>query len=151
MAGAAPGASGGCVSTAKEIESGIAVRSSGMFTALMTPALSGVVKAHAKGDALHRSAELLVTVTRERLATGVTPENSEALVPGRLPAVPNDPFADGKPLIANRAGDARVVYSVGPDGEDDGGPPAAGVQLPEGDDDIGLRLPVSAGMPFDAP
>jgi hypothetical protein len=151
MAGTGPGASGDFITTVKEIESDIAVRRVGMFTALMTPALSGVVKTQAKGDALHRVADVLVAATRERLVMGAIPETLEALVPGGLPAVPRDPFTDGKPLIANRAGDAWVVYSVGPDGEDDGGPPAAGVQPPEGNDDVGLRLQVSAGTPTDAP
>jgi hypothetical protein len=37
-----------------------------------------------------------------------------------------------------------LVYSVGPDGEDDGGPvtpsPAAGTDTVEGNDDVGLRM-----------
>jgi hypothetical protein len=38
--------------------------------------------------------------------------------------------------------EAWLVYSVGPDGEDDGGPPPAGAEPAEGNDDVGLRLAV---------
>jgi len=33
-----------------------------------------------------------------------------------------------------------TVYSVGPDGEDDGGPPAPDCKSLEGDDDTGLSI-----------
>jgi len=33
-----------------------------------------------------------------------------------------------------------MVYSVGPDGEDDGGPTAPGAEKVEGNDDVGLRM-----------
>ena len=38
--------------------------------------------------------------------------------------------------------DSWLVYSVGPDGEDDGGPVPAGAKPVEGNDDVGLRLAV---------
>ncbi len=151
MAGATPGGFGDSISVAKGIESDIAVRRAGLFTALMTPAMSGVVKTQAKGEALHRSADVLVAATRRRLVMGAPPETIEALVPGGLPALPRDPFTAREPLIAKQDGDAWVVYSVGPDGEDDGGPPTAGAQPPEGNDDVGLRLQVSAGTPSNGP
>lgn len=134
-----------------EIEAMLRERRTGIFSAMFAPALSGVLRSEARGQASHAAADVLVAVTRERLASGVTPETVDALVPGRLPVVPRDPFADGKPLIARRVGGIWSVYSVGPDGEDDGGPPAAGVQPPEGNDDVGLRLQVSAGTASDAP
>ncbi len=39
---------------------------------------------------------------------------------GLLREVPADPF-DGKPLRCKRTADGLMVYSVGPDGEDNGG------------------------------
>lgn len=144
MAGADLDAPSDFIGTANEIESDIALRRAGMFTALMTPALSGVVKTQAKATALHRLAEVLVAATHVRLAGGALPDTVGALVPASLPAVPRDPFTNGKPLVAKRSGDAWVVYSVGPDGEDDGGPPVPDAQPPEGNDDIGLRLRGSA-------
>jgi hypothetical protein len=63
-------------------------------------------------------------------------------VPAALAALPRDPFTADKPLIAKRSDDGWVVYSVGPDGEDDGGPAARGADAENGSDDVGLRMPV---------
>lgn len=51
------------------------------------------------------------------------PETLEALTPAYLQAVPRDPFGDGTPLRYRRTKDRYVLYSVGPDGKDDGGTP----------------------------
>jgi hypothetical protein len=48
------------------------------------------------------------------------PARLEDLTPEYLPRVPADPF-DGKPLRLKRDGKDVIVYSVGPDGQDDGG------------------------------
>lgn len=45
------------------------------------------------------------------------------LVPNYLPAVPMDPFADNAPLRYIRTGTHFVLYSIGPDGADNGGTP----------------------------
>jgi len=51
---------------------------------------------------------------------GAPPEKWADLVPEYLPDVPADPFADGPLKLQHR--DGRVfIYSVGPDGKDDGG------------------------------
>jgi len=92
----------------------------------------------------HRhKAELLcaaaaLAVERYRLARGHWPERLEDLVPDYLAAVPADPF-DGRPLRLRRLPDGIVVYSVGPDRQDDSGkldrsqPGAPGT-------DVGFRL-----------
>ncbi len=54
--------------------------------------------------------------------TGSNPERLADLVPGILPAVPADPFGSG-PLIYRRTDDGYQLYSVGPNGKDDGGTP----------------------------
>ena len=54
--------------------------------------------------------------------------------------MPRDPFTDDKPLLLKRTDAFWTVYSVGPDGEDDGGPPAPGTEKAEDNDDVGLRL-----------
>jgi hypothetical protein len=82
-----------------------------------------------------------------RLAGRAAPETVESLVPENLPDVPRDPFTDGKPLLAKRADDKWIVWSVGPDGENDGGPPPAGADAEPGNDDVGLRMAVPAAMP----
>ena len=49
------------------------------------------------------------------------PPSLTALVPGYLKAVPTDPFALSGPLRYKLVGAKYVLYSVGPDGKDDGG------------------------------
>jgi len=74
----------------------------------------------------------------------VLPERVEDLVPEYLDSVPEDPVT-GKALRYRAASDAYVVYSVGPDGKDDGGkqlretPVPARATLPAGTD-MGIRV-----------
>jgi hypothetical protein len=51
---------------------------------------------------------------------GHWPRSVEAMVPRYMAQVPADPY-DGKPLRLRLLPDGLVVYSVGPDGEDNGG------------------------------
>jgi hypothetical protein len=53
------------------------------------------------------------------------PASLQDLLPDYLVAIPTDPFS-GKPLLANAATGAFVIYSVGPDCRDDGGSPIQG-------------------------
>lgn len=85
-----------------------------------------------------RCAATLVAVERFRLARGRWPETLAALVPeGFLTRVPTDPFSR-KPLRLQPLEDGIAVYSVGPDGQDDGGNlhPQANVT----GTDLGMRL-----------
>jgi len=50
------------------------------------------------------------------------PNSLDDLVPAYLAQIPADPFGDG-PLKAVRTDRALAIYSVGPDGVDDGGKP----------------------------
>jgi hypothetical protein len=71
-----------------------------------------------------------LAVERFRLARGRWPESLADVVPEVLAAVPADPF-DGQPLRYRRTAGGVVIYSIGPDGADDGGtfrydPPRSG-------------------------
>ncbi|MBN2579275.1 MAG: hypothetical protein JXB10_09815 [Pirellulales bacterium] len=55
-----------------------------------------------------------------RRAHGKLPATLDDLVPEFLPAVPQDPFT-GKPLVYRRTPKGYKLYSLGPDGKDDGG------------------------------
>jgi hypothetical protein len=52
------------------------------------------------------------------------PASLQELAPKYLPAVPKDPFG-GKELHYRKEGQSYVLYSCGPDGDDDGGQPRA--------------------------
>jgi hypothetical protein len=86
---------------------------------------------------------------------GLYPADLDALVPNYLPEVPRDPFADA-PLLSDfrepvsRAHPAAqrepegakvlVIYSVGPDGDDDGGRDIGRGVEADSDGDIALTL-----------
>ena len=67
-----------------------------------------------------RTAVTSLAIKRYRLAKGKLPEKLDDLVPAYLAAAPQDPF-DGKPLRYKKLVKGYVVYSVGEDGEDNGG------------------------------
>jgi len=52
------------------------------------------------------------------------PASLHALAPAYLKAVPADPFSTGM-LKYKKTGESYILYSVGPDGRDDGGQPSA--------------------------
>ena len=54
------------------------------------------------------------------LERGRLPATPGDVVPAYLPRVPDDPFGTG-PLRARIEGNALIIYSIGPDGVDDGG------------------------------
>ena len=58
-----------------------------------------------------------------KLEHGAYPTSLSALVPQYLKAVPADPFALSGPLRYKLQGAKYLLYSVGPDGKDDGGQP----------------------------
>lgn len=115
-------------------------RSPGMMSSLIVPALGGVFRAQAQDVARQRAATALVAATKQRLETGAVPETFDQLAAQLVPPASRDPFTADQPLVMKRTDDALLVYSIGPDGEDDGGPVAPGVDKVEGNDDIGLRM-----------
>jgi hypothetical protein len=66
-----------------------------------------------------------MALERFRAERGHYPTSLSELVPGQLRRVPRDPFARGreelKYLAMESAGQRRLLYSVGPDGEDQQG------------------------------
>ena len=77
--------------------------------------------ATATAEALNRATDAALGVARYRLKHGKTPTELGLMVPMFLPEVPKDPFT-GEPLRYRVEKDGFVVYSVGKDGVDDGGP-----------------------------
>ena len=75
----------------------------------------------------HMSQNLLLVTTLAlrsyHAEQGNYPETLAALVPATLSRVPEDPFAREGRLRYRRTDDGYLLYSVGPDGKDDGGKP----------------------------
>jgi hypothetical protein len=64
---------------------------------------------------------------------GYAPARLEELVPKYLSKVPQDPFSDKPMIYRPQGGGSWLVYSVGPDGLDDGGKPASKGRQVKGD------------------
>jgi hypothetical protein len=77
----------------------------------------------ARAEAGSSTLLMLLALRGFRVEKGRYPETLQELVPGWLQRVPADPFAAGAPLRYHRRGSRFVLYSVGPDGVDDGGRP----------------------------
>jgi hypothetical protein len=58
-----------------------------------------------------------------KLEHAIYPSTLTALVPSYLDAVPDDPFNISEPLKYRLTSTGYVLYSIGPDGNDDGGRP----------------------------
>ncbi len=129
---------------AKAIEDRLGDSRRGIVTSLLAPALSGCIRGGVRSHALHQAAAVAVAATRYRIEKGGLPESLDDLVPAFLPVEPVDPFAANEQLLLKQTDDALLIYSVGPDGEDDGGPFLPGTEPAAGNDDIGLRLPQSS-------
>ncbi|MEN9665756.1 MAG: hypothetical protein RLZZ326_2119 [Planctomycetota bacterium] len=116
----------------------------GVMSRILTPWIGKVVQSQTRAVAQHRAAAALIAATKHRLETDQMPESLEALVPGELPTLPLDPFTTDAPLRLKLTPEECVVWSVGPDGEDDGGPQPPDAEHDTGNDDIGLRMRTAA-------
>jgi hypothetical protein len=94
----------------------------GLLTAYLAPALSRCAEVAATADARRDTARAGLAAARYRAAHAKLPDKPEDLLGESLPVWPSDPF-DGKPLKWKRTDKELVIYSIGPDGKDDGGTP----------------------------
>ncbi len=97
------------------------------ITQMLVPAVNSIAMIDLRGIARMDCAITALEVERYRLAEGRLPETLEALVPKFIEGVPIDPF-DEQPLRYNRLDKGYTIYSIGEDGEDNGGVPKAKVE-----------------------
>jgi hypothetical protein len=90
------------------------------FALLILPALSKVGAAEMKIISAVRATQVALAAERFRRATGHWPKSQDQLVPTFLKAPLLDPF-DDQPIRIRQLDDGLVVYSIGPDNNDDGG------------------------------
>src|SRR5438445_1870660 len=91
-----------------------------MISGVVLPASSKAYLRHAESLAALRLAQTVLAVERFRLSGQRLPSDLDELVPDFLPQIQADPF-DGAPLRYKLLSKGYVVYSIGPDGHDDGG------------------------------
>jgi hypothetical protein len=102
----------------KRLESTVA--SQPLLVQLLAPSTSQVAGAVRRTQSALRCAIVAIALERYRLAHHRWPESLSALVPAYLSSVPTDPY-DGASLRIRGKTDRVVVYSVGPDGQDNDG------------------------------
>jgi hypothetical protein len=92
-----------------------------VFSHMLLPSLQKSDDKEADIEGRLRAAEVALAVERFRnLHQGALPQELSQLVPSFLTAVPADPI-DGEPLRYHKLDRGYVVYSIGTDGQDDGG------------------------------
>lgn len=92
-----------------------------IMTGMLLPAMEKFIARDVNHRAQARTALVALAIERFRLANnGKLPSELPSLIPAYLEKVPIDPF-DGQPLRYKRTDKGYMVYSIGPDGVDDGG------------------------------
>jgi hypothetical protein len=108
-----------------------------ILSTLLLPAVKKVGQATLRDQVLVVCAETALATERFRLAHKRWPKSLDELRPAFLAQLPRDPYT-GESLRYARRDDGVVIYSVGPDLQDDGGDILR--YRPQGNYDIGLRL-----------
>lgn len=126
-----------------------------IVTSAMLPGLATSFDATARGLARRDALLAAIAAERHRLKTGSFPAKLADLVPGFLPAIPTDSF-DGQPLRMIASEGEIVIYSVGDDGQDDGGVENSAASTPDASGhipgpDIIVRVRTTKGPPPPAP
>jgi hypothetical protein len=91
----------------------------------LAPRIGSMFALAARAEAAHLDAMTASAATRYKLAHGHLPEKLADLLSDELAEIPKDPF-DGQPLRMTINDGKWTVYSIGPDGIDDGGKVRAG-------------------------
>ncbi|VAX41764.1 hypothetical protein MNBD_PLANCTO03-1666, partial [hydrothermal vent metagenome] len=92
---------------------------------MLLPALSRILEHADQIETRRRGTAVMIALERHYLAHGFYPDTLSALVPEYLAVLPIDPWT-GEPLryrLHGEGASAYVLYSVGPDAEDNGGQP----------------------------
>jgi ABC-type transport system involved in multi-copper enzyme maturation permease subunit len=111
-----------------------------LLARLLTLRASNPSRHFHEGRAELRCAVVALAAERYRRRHGEWPARLDQLTPDLLENVPADPFT-GEPLRLRRLEDGIVIYSVGRDGQDDGGDvDNAPAVKTEGPKDVGFRL-----------
>jgi hypothetical protein len=103
---------------------------------LLTPSLDAFTLAESRYHCQLGSMAILLAAERHRLKTGDWPNSIAAIDLGFLAVAPVDPFT-GKAFRMERRDGQLLIYSVGPNREDEHGAVAPGQQTKFGPDDYG--------------
>lgn len=100
-------------------------------------------------NAMARCAQVAMAVEQYRIETGSFPARLDQLVPKYIEKIPADPFKQDQPLKYAVKADRVIVYSVGVDGNDNGGnvDHEKAIDEEKGDDGFILLFPAARNLP----
>jgi hypothetical protein len=107
---------------------------------LMLPAVDKIASSADRIDQVQRNLHLAFALAAYHSDRGRYPARLDELAPNYLERIPDDLFS-GTTLIYRPAADGYLLYSVGPNGVDDGG---RGYDDQPRGDDVSVRIPVPA-------
>ena len=130
---------------------------SGIMSNLLLPAITAVMNSQDRANATLELTRIAAALAVFKAEHGSYPAKLIELVPAVVATLPVDPFTD-KPFRYVRTDTGYVLYSVGENGDDDGGSndtmsifegislddtamPNPPPQIPNGADDLSVRLP----------
>lgn len=134
----------------KENETRRINESKNFIATLITPATASARKSYERSEGLRHGALIGIALELYRRDAGKWPESLDALVPRWIPELPVDPI-NGGPLGYRIVEGKPVVYSLGRDGDDDGGVLPAACD-PDAEENVGYRWGrYRPGPPLDRP
>jgi hypothetical protein len=87
---------------------------------------SAVLHTYARANTMTRLLSIELALHEYHLRNNAYPDHLDELVPKYLPAVPIDPYSPtGEPMRYEKTAEGPLAYSVGTDGDDDGGRPSS--------------------------
>jgi hypothetical protein len=104
---------------------------------LLAPAIRKVYAAQERAEQVARNVQIAFALAAYQKDHGKYPERLTDLAPKYLPQVPDDLFSN-RPLMYRRTAQGYLLYSVGHNGQDDGGKSFA--DDPPGDD-LRVQMP----------
>lgn len=111
-----------------------------MMTALLMPAASAAIEASDRMTMQSELTDLAFALSAHRAENGAYPEKLAELIPKYIKSVPVDIFNHEAELKYSKIGDGFLLYSVGPNGTDDGGKTYDDCKEGESWDDISVRI-----------
>ncbi len=91
-----------------------------VLAALLVPSVTVAHQAEDRSRQMENNLIVALALAAHRAEKGRYPKTLAELTPALLKSIPDDVFTD-KPPVYKLEGDGYLLYSVGPDGEDDGG------------------------------
>ena len=131
----------------ESLRSVAAQRMGGILLGLLTPAVSAVLTAEERAATNMQLTQLAFPLGAYRTEQGEYPAELAKLVPKYIAELPKDVYT-GADFRYRREGKGYVLYSLGPNGKDEGGrgyqmdpPPGEDEEVDAAADDIGFRTP----------